>query len=1028
MQQLDELKEKLTASQEETNCLKRKCEDKSKAEESLALELQASIEQQRDQFSANIKTLENDLKTKSEELQSIGTAMEEKDRLLINLKSDLSLHEHRSTSEIANLNEIINALKEERQLMSSQNVELRSTNNSLHAQIQAAKLHACEAIAELKKEKVALASRVQTLLLDGKAELIKYVNRAVLDHCREVENYHLHQTMNYQVSLSSAQKELDKVELLLQEERNRSLRLQKTIDTMEDNKVKGSKALELLSSKLCVPETDVVDKVEDLQLELSEAQSQLATIGIDLTTTNSELAKINHEKHQLSLDIDHLNNVLELTTSQLKETEADAIAESEKARGVIACLEQSLTDEKQAHSDARDAFDSEMTNLRHQIDNETNSRLGEMKNELEIAKNDISLLNGQLQEKVETIHNLNELLSKASQEAVDDLANHYMKIEDELRAQLHAVQSEKEAFEKQNHLQNEESRRALEELQTAKEELSACVDRLSQDLVKAQAQIDTKDTEIRGLRDKGKHLSDEKSNLIMEMDIISARDSASSNQIRNLTSTIEKLNNIHASSEREYTAEVCRITDELIESYSTQIDELNKHLLEANAKINDLKAAKLEHECDLNMSIEFYKSELDNQNASHLREVETKDLELSNLRDEINRLSSSKLALENTCSEREELIKELKSSLKDALQNALQSDASKRESEDKLAEITDTLSSFDQIEECSSSLSGSLSGVLHLKSTIERLISEKQELELELAAEKRQLNESRSAREHLESKLSLMIQSNEKLREKADTLQREIGNMNDEKMERLTDQKWMEDQLKTLQAEREVDAEKFRDIVSRLQKELESAKQKEEDLTSHIMVLRQDCDIEHLYKELLDKMKEKELKYESEIKNMTVEKDALKESVASLFQENKTLVGAYDEANANSSNLAERLDRATAQSSKLMEQLTSAENELVEIRRNASTKDNHNDEMSTASSLASHLLHQTASDLDSTVKAIKKHHSSKMNKMRNELDEMRTRWKKSEQRVQELTQLLQDNAKVIDALHKKLKSKKKLPK
>ena len=1052
MQQLDEMRERLSVSREEAINFKRECADKSKADESLIVELRASIEQQRDAFSAASEALENELKVKSEELRSIGTAMEEKDRELINLRSDLSLYEHRSTSDIDSLNKLVNKLKEDQQLLTSENGVLRSANESLLARIQATKLHATESIAVLKKERATLASDVQTLLLDGKAELIKYFNRAVLDHCREVENFYLTQTMNHQVALTSAHKEQDKIDRLLQEERSRSLRLQKSVDMMKDEKVKGSSALSLLSSKLCVPEMDVVDKVEDLQLELSEAQSQLATIGIDLTTTNSELAKINHEKHQLSLDIDHLNNVLELTSSQLKETEADAIAQNEKARGTIACLERSLADEKQAHADTRSAFETEMTSvttnrenqlisvqdeskiLRCDLDKATkecldlNSRLDEIQNELATAKNDIGLLNDQLQEKVDTIHNLNELLSRASQEAVDDLANHYMKIEDELRAQLHAVKCEKEAIEKENQVQNEESLRVLEELQTAKEELSTCVDRLSQDLANAQKQVHTKELEIRDLRDKKSRLSEEHSNLMMEMDVISIKGSASSNQIRNLTSTIEKLHNIHASSEREYTAEVSRITDELIESYSAQIDELNKQLLEANSKINDLQASNLEHDCDLNMSIDFYKSELDNQNASHLKELKTKDLELSNLRNEVDKLASSKLALENVCSERDELIEQLKSSLRDALQNALKSDASKRESDDKLAEITDTLSSFDNIEECSSSLSGSLSGVLHLKSTIERLISDKQELELELAENKRQVAENKSARGHLESKLSTIIQINEKLRERSDTQQRELNNMNDEKIERSTDQKWMEDRLKTLQRERETETEKFRDIVSRMQKELEHAKQNEEDLMAQIKVLRQDCDIENLYKELLDKMKEKELNYESEIQKMTLEIDVLKESVASLLEENKTLVGAYDEANTNSSNLAQRLDHTTAHSNTLMAKLTSVEDELDALRRNTAAKDNHNDEMSTASSMASHLLHQTASDLDSTIKAIKKHHSSKMNKLQNELDEMRTRWKKSEQRVQELTKLLQDNAKVIDALHKKLRSKTKQPK
>lgn len=536
-------------------------------------------------------------------------------------------------------------------------------------------------------------------------------------------------------------------------------------------------------------------------------------------------------------------------------------------------------------------------------------------------------------------------------------------------------------------MQQDESHVVIEELKAAKIELSTYVDRLSADLDCTRRQITTLELEVGGLRDENRKLIEEHS-------------SSSSKQIQNLTSTIAKLNNVHVSSKREYTAEVSRITDELIQSHNAEIEEANTLISELKTALEDIRS---EHK----MSLQFYKTELDE-----------KDRVIADLRDNIDEISSSLKSAEQVCSEKQELIKQLKTSLKDALQNALQSNASKRESDDKLAEITDTLSSYDQVEECTSSLSGSLSGVSHLRATIERLIGDKRDLELKLASERRQLLEARSAIAELESKLSTVNQVNEKFQEEVTAQKQKLNQLSDENKERLADQKWLEDRLKTMQSERKKESETCGDLVSRMRNELEKAKQNEEDLKNQIMVLRQDCDIEYLYKELLDKMKDKELKYEAEIEKLSTEK-------ASLFEKNKALLRAYDEANATSSSLAKRLDDANAHCSTLVGKLASVEDEIEALRLNEPLRDCNNDEVSTASSMTSNLLSQTASDLDSTIKAIKKHHLSKLQKLHTELNDVRAKWKRSDQRVEELTKLLQENAKVIDAMHKKLSKQKK---
>jgi chromosome segregation ATPase len=1024
MQELNETREKLSVSREEASIAKQECIDKTRAID----RLQSDIEHQKNQFSSTISRLEKDLDAKAKQVQQLQIVVEERDRDIINLKSDVSLRDHRTANDIDRLNEVIHQLQQDLKSSAAEKEFLRTSKDALQTRIQTTKLQVEESIASLRREKATLASDVQTHLVDAKTEIIQYVNGVVMGQWRRMENYQLHQSMNHEVALASAREELNKMDHLLQEGRNKAQQLQKSLRLLRDENDEALRSIKTISSKLSVPEKDVVEKIEDLLIELSDARSEIATIGIDLTTTMSELAKLNHEKDQLTLDRDHMKNVLDLTTAQMKEFETDANVQREKASSAITCLEQKLANDRCSFENKMAANEQIVAGLRAENErlqcsfDEAKKECATMRDELSVTKKDVVSLNEQLREKTETIHNLNDLLSRASQKAADDLVNHYMKIEDDLRAQLYTVQCEKEAIERQMKTQVEESGRTLEEFQVSKEELLACVDRLSSDLNIAQQQVQTMESELRYLSEEKGELFVEYTKAIRERDLISVKNSSSSKQIQNLTFAIEKLNNVHVSSEREHTAEVSRLADELIQTHSVEIDELNNKLLEANLIINELKSTlndvKTEHTCDLNMSIEFYKSELDSQKANHLKYIEGKKEEMARLRNEVDELTSSKSLLEGKLSEREDLIDQLKASLRDALQNALQSDASKRDSDDKLAEISDTLSSYDQIEECASSLSGSLSGILHLKSTIERLISDKQDLECTLT-------ESQTALASLQSKLSVVNQVNEQLREEIKAQKDKVNQLNDENKERLVDQKWMEDRLESLQNERQKETEICHDLVARMQKELEIAKQNEEELMGQIMVLRQDCDIEYLYKELLDKMKEKELKYESEIQNLVVQNDTLKNSLATLSEEKKSLLRAYDESNANTSGLVQRLDDANAHSSKLVEKLASAENELKVLRRNVMSKDIQNDEMSTASSLASNMLNQTASDLDSTIKSIKKHHLSTVQKLRNELDEMRTRWKKSEQRVKELTKLLQDNSKVIDALHKKLTGKQR---
>lgn len=433
MQQLDEMRAKLSASREECSRVQRECADKSRANECLVEELRASGEKQKEDSINTIRRLENNLKAKSDEIEQLRTELEEKVKAVIAMKSDLSIREHQSSRNIEGLNEVIRHLKQDLEVSAEESEVLMASKAELQSQIQAIKTKYIDAIRSLRQEKAALALDIQAFLMDFKTDIVKYVNGLVLGYFRKAENRQLDLTMNHQVALASLKSDQSKMELLLQEERSTTVRLQKAIDSISDEKDERSRIVKALSSKLTVSEKDIIDKIDDLLIEISDSNAKCATLNIDLTTTKSELAKLDHQKHQLLLESDNLKSILEMTTSQMKEMEN----ETERNRSAIASLEQLLADKNSEINQIRDEISiregkldkaqSENESLRCNLDT-VKHRLEETRNELEVSKNDVVLLNQQMSEKTETIHNLNDILSRASQEAADHLASHYMKV------------------------------------------------------------------------------------------------------------------------------------------------------------------------------------------------------------------------------------------------------------------------------------------------------------------------------------------------------------------------------------------------------------------------------------------------------------------------------------------------------------------------------------------------------------------------------------------------------------------------
>jgi chromosome segregation ATPase len=186
------------------------------------------------------------------------------------------------------------------------------------------------------------------------------------------------------------------MELLIKEENNKSRRLQRSIDALDAEKNDVTNILNVVCSKLSIPVKDLADKLDDLLLEMSDAKGTVATLNVDLATTKAELTNKSHESHQLALDNDHLKKMLALTKSQVKETETDASDQNEKARSVIACLEQTLACKEQEWTETRNEITEIqaekqrlLTNLNESKDKceQLTSHLEDIQSELATSKN-----------------------------------------------------------------------------------------------------------------------------------------------------------------------------------------------------------------------------------------------------------------------------------------------------------------------------------------------------------------------------------------------------------------------------------------------------------------------------------------------------------------------------------------------------------------------------------------------------------------------------------------------------------------
>ena len=421
------------------------------------------------------------------------------------------------------------------------------------------------------------------------------------------------------------------------------------------------------------------------------------------------------------------------------------------------------------------------------------------------------------------------------------------------------------------------------------------------------------------------------------------------------------------------------------------------------------------------------------------------DSELKHHQNRARELVEAAKKLHETISEQDLKIVQLQAALKDSLEEALRLGSKITSDQAKLSEITHTVSSFEvenvklkqsleqsqsEVDEITTVLSSQDLEQSDLKLTLEKTISEKRRLESDLSDKETIMIKTLNTLTHVHLKLARAEQERDAHSKVADAeitrLKNDLSLL--EKTQQDNEKSLMRKLARAVQ-ERDAQSEGADAEITRLKNDLSSLErmqqEKEKYLMSQIVALKEDSEVgdsnDHLYRELLSKLDDREIYYNSRTNSMTTTIDVLKEEIKSQTEENDRLSHVNEGILADYESLVEEKNMlAITNETMLFENKSLLENAKLSAKEG--------DDLSAKSgvSMAYH-LNRTASELETTIQAIKKHHSNTVQRLYGELDDARLRLKKYQRKVKDLTGLIEENSFVIESLHRKLRGKKCAP-
>ncbi|KAL7551867.1 hypothetical protein ACHAWF_015085 [Thalassiosira exigua] len=435
--------------------------------------------------------------------------------------------------------------------------------------------------------------------------------------------------------------------------------------------------------------------------------------------------------------------------------------------------------------------------------------------------------------------------------------------------------------------------------------------------------------------------------------------------------------------------------DEKKEQLESIVDRMvmDRHAL--NERRAELESFNKSMESTIEAERLVHASELEKLQSEFDSELSICNHKVDALREDAHKLREAEVTLKDQNEDKERQIVELKESLKDALEEALRLGSKVTAEQGRLAELTFSVSSFEeengQLQQFLQQTQSEFDTVTSRLSSQEGDNWDLKESLLELAEEKKQLlKQSQLLEAELASKEAKLFETVKKLSH-------------------------YELKLTSAEQERDEESERARAEISRLKNDLclleTTQHQKEQDLMDQIIASK-------------SQMKEKEAYCNARARDMKNKVDFLKHEIETLTEEKEQLALANEEVIADCKSLNEEKNRLSLANDFMISENNSLAEKLAYLETKLERKET--DELSAASEVSrAFQIKRTASELEMTVQAIKKHHSETVKKLQRELEDVRKRLKKSERKAKDLTILLQENSLVIESLHKKLRGKKK---
>ncbi len=997
MEHADDLRRKNMELQGENVSLKSGLSEKEHTHCIRVKELQSelsALETERSKIANSLVTIKMELiRTSDEKKEEVDALGQEKAKLEV---------------EFANLSSenatCIESLQLKVQQLEHSLEDVTTCKTAFEEQVYTLKRNVADALSAIRKEETALLTDIQNRMLDERVEMMKQVKEVACKFWNEVEKKKLDNSLRHSVAMSVICSEKSDLERSLWTEKEKTSSLTASLAVAQEDK----KILANVCAKLSVGEKEsLVDAIDDIILDSSNAKFHAKTLEVDVSDLTSKHAELEDKtalltsqlqeneclvrklEVELKKGLDTLGVQLEDNTSlkeklETQRAEAERVVEQIRSSfdadrksqdkvvdEIISAKEEALRRE-QALLVKLDALTNEAADHDEQV-----QKLTTMLDESKQEHDDLSSKYEASRQQIVCLHDKIE----SSQQKADELMNHYMKIEDELRQQLQSVQGEKTSLERKLKVVQRESDRLLNELCAEKHDLTST--RASQVglIQELEAQVDDLTRSITKTEEKCDDLSNEVADL----------------QQRN-TELIEN-----------YDA-VCRERDV---SFDAIADETEMHGNELKAMKLRIEEERLAHASSVAEIQSRFNIEMD-RHAAHF---ETQEHKIHTITCEANQLGEEVERLKETKEEQKRQISQLKESLKEAVEEAQRLGQKFASEQDEVSKVTLSVASFEeenshlkQSLERSRSKFDKVATFLGLQdepddsdieSSLLQIVEEKTRLENDLCDKQEKLFKTMNTLTHFELKL---VRTEQERDAQSERVRSEIVRLENEVSSLVSTQQLKDTELKILFA---------------LKNEW---KEKEIELKSQIAALKKDFEVEYvnnqLYRELLGGTEENAVATSS----LNEELQSLREEKDRLSRDNSDIVTANEALATKVNTLSVANEQLAAENLALSENLATVKSKIHCVKSKIAVSKSDDWSMKSGDSRESHVK-KAAIELQSTVKAIKKHHDETVKTLQFELDDARKRLKKYECKVCELTTLIEENAVVIESLHQKLRGK-----